>query len=110
MATTYQVNVSITDGDNTMTVSNGSILNGSENLKNTITNILENEKDGILNKFPTNQWIYQWIISSNIDGSLESFFTDFNVTGHRNLIDALLQDSPMSGLVPGDYVIAFEGY
>ena len=106
----YRVSVSITDGNNAMTSPYNPIVSENDKLKDVITGILTNQKDLILDNFPTNQWIYQWIISSNIDGSLESFFTDFNVTGHRNLIDALLQDSPMSGLVPGDYVIAFEGY
>ena len=106
----YRVSVSITDGNNAMTCPYKPTVIENDKLKDVITNILMVQQQVILDNFPTNQWIYQWIISSNIDGSLESFFTDFNVTGHRNLIDALLQDSPMSGLVPGDYVIALEGY
>ena len=110
MATTYQVAVSISDGDNTMTVSNSSILNGNEPLKNTITNTLTNEKDGILNKFPTNQWIYQWIISSELDRNLQSFFDAFGVTGNENLMNALLNDGRISDLGVGNYVLSFEGY
>ena len=110
MATTYQVNVSITDGDNTMTVANSSILIGRENLKDTITNILTNNKDGILDKFPANQWIYQWIISSELDHNLQSFFTAFGVTGNENLMNALLNDSWISDLGVGNYVLSFEGY
>lgn len=110
MATTYQVNVSITDGDNTMTVANSSILIGRENLKDTITNILTNNKDGILDKFPANQWIYQWIISSELDHNLQSFFTAFGVTGNENLMNALLNDSLISELGAGTYVLSFEGY
>ena len=107
---TYLVSVSITDGNNTMTCPFNPTANETDKLKDVITAILVETENLILDKFPTNQWIYQWIISSNIDGSLESFFTAFNVTGDRNLMNALLQDSPMSGLVPGDYVIVFEGY
>ena len=110
MATTYQVNVSITDGDNTMTVYNSSILTGHEYLKDTITNILTNEKDGILDKFPANQWIYQWIISSELDHNLQSFFTAFGVTGNENLMNALLNDSWITELGVGNYVLSFEGY
>lgn len=111
MATKYRVSVSISDGDNTMTVANSSILNGSENLKNTINNILTNNKDSILNKFPTNQWIYQWIISSNLDGTLQSFFDAFGVTGNENLMNALLNGSVIYDLEVGNpYVLSFEGY
>ena len=110
MATQYQVNVRITDGDKTMTVSNSSRLTGSENLKDTITNILTNNKDGILNKFPTNQWIYQWIISSELDHNLQSFFTAFGVTGNENLMNALLDGSSIVSLGVGNYVLSFEGY
>ena len=111
MATTYIVAVSISDGDNTMTVSSSSILIGNDRLKNTITDILTNNKDGILNKFPTNQWIYQWIISSNLDGTLQSFFDAFGVTGNENLMNALLNDSSINSLEVGkNYVLSFEGY
>ena len=110
MATTYYVNVSISDGDNTMTVSNSSILTGDEPLKDTITNILTNQKDGILNKFPANQWIYQWIISSELDGTLQSFFDAFGVTGNENLMNALLNGGRISNLGQGNYVLSFEGY
>ena len=111
MATTYYVNVSITDGDNTMTVTNSSILTGNESLKYTITNILENKKDEILGSFPTNQWIYQWIISSEIDHTLQSFFDAFGVTGNENLKNALLDGSIILDLEVGNpYVLSFEGY
>ena len=110
MATTYYVEVSISDGGNTMTVSNSSILTGRERLKDTITNILTNNKDGILEKFPTNQWIYQWIISSELDHNLQSFFTAFGVTGNENLMNALLNDSSIFSLGVGNYVLSFEGY
>ena len=111
MAMTYYVNVSISDGDNTMAVSSSRFLSGSERLKDTITNTLTNEKDGILNKFPTNQWIYQWIISSELDGTLQSFFTAFGVTGNENLMNALLNDSSINSLEVGkNYVLSFEGY
>lgn len=110
MAMQYRVSVSISDGNNTMTVSNSSRLTGDENLNYTITNILTNQKDGILDKFPTNQWIYQWIISTNIDGSLESFFTAFGVTGNENLMNALLYGSSIVSLGAGNYVLSFEGY
>ena len=106
----YDVSVSITDGANTMTVSNSSILTGVEDLKNTITGILTNNKDGILGKFPANQWIYQWIISSNIDGTLQSFFDAFGVTGNENLMNALLGGSLIVDLGAGTYVLSFEGY
>lgn len=106
----YYVSVSINDGDNTMKVYNSSILNGSEPLKNTITNILTNNKDGILNKFPTNQWIYQWIISSELDNNLQSFFDAFGVTGNENLMNALLNNSSIVSLGVGNYVLSFEGY
>lgn len=106
----YYVSVSINDGDNTMKVYNSSILNGSEPLKNTITDILTNNKDGILGSFPTNQWIYQWIISSNLDGTLQSFFDAFGVTGNENLMNALLNNSSIVSLGVGNYVLSFEGY
>lgn len=110
MAKMYSVSVSISDGVNTMTVSSGPKLIGIENLKDIITDILTNNKDGILNNFPANQWIYQWIISSNIDGTLESFFTAFGVTGNENLMNALLGGSSIVDLGAGDYVLSFEGY
>ena len=107
---TYRVSVSITDGNNTMTCPYNHTASENDKLKDVITNILLNQKDLILDKFPTNQWIYQWIISSNIDGSLESFFSAFNVTGDRRLMDALLHDAPFSSLTGGEYVLSFEGY
>lgn len=110
MATVYTVNVAISDGGNTMTVSNSSILSGNDPLKNTITDILTNNKDGILNKFPANQWIYQWIISSELDGNLQSFFDAFGVTGNENLMNALLNNSSIVSLGVGNYVLSFEGY
>lgn len=111
MATTYYVDVSISDGDNTMVVSSSRFLTGSELLKDTITNVLENEMDGILERFPTNQWIYQWIISSELEHNLQSFFTAFGVTGNENLMNALLDDSMIRDLGVGtDYVLSFEGY
>ena len=110
MATLYIVDVSISDGDNTMTVSSGPTLSGGDNLKNTINNILTNQKDGILGKFPTNQWIYQWIISSELDHTLQSFFDAFGVTGNENLKNALLNDSSIISLGVGNYVLSFEGY
>lgn len=111
MATTYYVNVSISDGDITMAASSSRFLSGSERLKDTITNTLTNEKDGILNKFPTNQWIYQWIISSELDHNLQSFFDAFGVTGNENLMNALLNDSSINSLEVGkNYVLSFEGY
>lgn len=111
MATTYYVEVSISDGDKTMTVSSSRFLSGTERLKDTITNTLTNNKDSILNTFPTNQWIYQWIISSNIDGTLQSFFDAFGVTGNENLMNALLNGSPINSLEVGkEYDLSFEGY
>lgn len=110
MAMTYHVNVSISDGDNTMTVSSSSRLTGNEPLKDTITNTLTNNKDGILEKFPTNQWIYQWIISSELDQNLQSFFTAFGVTGNENLMNALLNGNSIVSLGVGNYVLSFEGY
>ena len=110
MAMTYHVNVSISDGDNTMTVSSSSRLTGNEPLKDTITNTLTNNKDGILEKFPTNQWIYQWIISSELDQNLQSFFDAFGVTGNENLMNALLRGSSIVSLGVGNYVLSFEGY
>ena len=110
MATTYRVSVSISDGGNTMTVSNSSILSGNEPLKDTITNTLTNNKDGILEKFPTNQWIYQWIISSELDQNLQSFFDAFGVTGNENLMNALLNGNSIDSLGVGNYVLSFEGY
>ena len=110
MATTYDVNVSISDGDNTMAVSSSRFLSGNERLKDTITNILTNNKDGILETFPTNQWIYQWIISSELDHNLQSFFTAFGVTGNENLMNALLNNSSIVSLGVGNYVLSFEGY
>ena len=110
MATMYEVNVSISDGGHTMTVSNSSTLKGGEDLKKTITNILTNNKDRILNKFPTNQWIYQWIISSELEGTLQSFFTAFGVTGNEDLMNALLDGSSIVSLGVGNYVLSFEGY
>lgn len=110
MATTYHVNVSISDGDNTMTVFSSSRLTGNEPLKDTITNTLTNNKDGILEKFPTNQWIYQWIISSELDQNLQSFFTAFGVTGNENLMNALLNGNSIVSLGVGNYVLSFEGY
>ena len=106
----YYVSVSINDGDNTMTVYNSSILDGSEPLINTITNIVTNNKDGILERFPANQWIYQWIISSELDQNLQSFFTAFGVTGNENLMNALLNGSSIVSLGVGNYVLSFEGY
>ena len=111
MAMVYSVAVSISDGGNTMTVSNSSFLNENEPLKDTITNILTNNKDGILETFPTNQWIYQWIISSELDHNLQSFFDAFGVTGNENLMNALLNGSPINSLEVGkNYVLSFEGY
>ena len=111
MATQYIVDVSISDGDNTMTVSSGPTLSGGDPLKNTITDILTNNKDGILNKFPANQWIYQWIISSELDNNLQSFFTAFGVTGNENLMNALLNGGVILDLEVGkQYVLSFEGY
>ena len=110
MATTYYVEVSISDGDNTMTVSSSRFLSGNEPLKDTITNTLTNNKDGILETFPTNQWIYQWIISSELDQNLQSFFTAFGVTGNENLMNALLNGSSIVSLGVGNYVLSFEGY
>ena len=110
MAIRYRVDVGITDGDNTMTVSSGPTLTGGDNLKNAITNILTNQKDGILNKFPANQWIYQWIISSELDHNLQSFFTAFGVTGNENLMNALLGGGSIDSLGAGNYVLSFEGY
>lgn len=110
MATTYYVEVSISDGDNTMTVSSSRFLSGNEPLKDTITNTLTNNKDGFLEKFPTNQWIYQWIISSNLDGTLQSFFDAFGVTGNENLMNALLNGSLILDIGLGNYVLSFEGY
>ena len=107
---TYDVSVSITDGNNTMTCPFNHTVSENDKIKEIITGILMNQENLILEKFPTNQWIYKWIISSNIDGSLESFFADFNVTGDRRLMDALLHDAPMSSLTGGEYVLAFEGY
>ena len=106
----YRVYVSINGGNNAMTISDNPSVTENDKLKDIITYILMTRKNIILDKFPTNQWIYQWIISSNIDGSLESFFNAFNVAGSRTLKDALLQDRPISDLLPGDYVLAFEGY
>lgn len=110
MATTYYVNVSISDGDNTMMVSSSRFLTGDDRLKDTITNTLTNNKDSILNTFPANQWIYQWIISSNLDGTLQSFFDAFGVTGNENLMNALLNGSSIVSLGVGSYVLSFEGY
>lgn len=110
MATRYIVDVRITNGDNTMTVYSGHALTGGDNLKTTINNILTNNKDSILNTFPTNQWIYQWIISSELDGTLQSFFTAFGVTGNENLMNALLNGGSIVSLGPGNYVLSFEGY
>ena len=108
MATYYDITIKISDGS--MTVQDTSTFSGSANLANKITTILTNKKDSILNTFPTNQWIYQWIISSNIDLSLESFFTAFGVTGSESLMNALLDGSTISELGPGEYVLSFEGY
>ena len=110
MATKYYVDVSISDGDNIMTVSSSRFLSGAEPLKDTITNVLKNNKDGILDKFPANQWIYQWIISSELDGTLQSFFDAFGVTGNENLMNALLNGSTIVSLGVGHYVLSFEGY
>lgn len=110
MANRYIVDVRITNGDNTMAVSSGHTLTGADNLKITINNILTNNKDSILNTFPTNQWIYQWIISSELDGTLQSFFDAFGVTGNENLMNALLDGSSIVSLGPGNYVLSFEGY
>lgn len=110
MATTYYVNVSISDGDKNMRVSSSRFLSGNESLKDTITNTLTNNKDSILNTFPANQWIYQWIISSNLDGTLQSFFTAFGVTGNENLMNALLDGGSIVSLGVGNYVLSFEGY
>lgn len=111
MATTYYVNVSISDGDNTMTVSSSRFLSENDRLKETITNVLTNNKDGILNTFPANQWIYQWIISSELDNNLQSFFDAFGVTGNENLMNALLNGSSINSLKVGNpYVLSFEGY
>ena len=112
MAKTYQVHVSISDGDNAMTVSTSRILTRDDPLIYTITNVLTNNKDSILNKFPANQWIYQWIISSELDNNLQSFFDAFGVTGNENLMNALLDNnSKINSLeVNRDYVLSFEGY
>ena len=111
MATTYHVEVSISDGDNTMTVSSSRFLTGDDRLKDTITNTLTNNKDSILETFPTNQWIYQWIISSELDNNLQSFFTAFGVTGNENLMNALLNNGSINSLEVGHpYVLSFEGY
>ena len=110
MAMTYHVNVSISDGDNTMAITDNPTLSGDEILEDVITFILKNSKNIILDMFPTNQWIYQWIISSELDGSLESFFIDFNVEGDRTLKDALLSGSSVSNFGPMDRVLAFKGY
>ena len=110
MAKRYSVDVKITDGDKTMTVSSGPTLTGGERIKDTITNILTNQKDGILDKFPTNQWIYQWIISTALDGTLQSFFDAFGVTGNENLMNALLNGGSIVSLGVGNYVLSFEGY
>lgn len=106
----YKVAVRITDGDNTMISSYDPILADADKLKDAINNLLRNQKDVILEKFPTNQWIYQWIISEYIDGSLESFMTAFGVTGDRKLINALIGGSTISYFEPGEYVLSFEGY
>ena len=106
----YRVTVSITDGNNAMTGPYNPIVSDNDKLKDVITRILLEEKVLILDNFPTNQWIYQWIISSEIDGSLESFFTAFNVVGDQNFKNALLSDRPMSYLVPREYLLVFEGY
>ena len=110
MAMTYHVNVSISDGDNTMAITDTPTLSGDEILEDTITFILKTRKNIILEQFPTNQWIYQWIISSEIDGSLEGFFTDFNVNGNRQLMDALLHGLSVSDSAPKNGVLVFNGY
>ena len=110
MAMTYNVNISISDGHNTMAITDNPTLSGDDNLKDVITFILKISKNQILDKFPTNQWIYQWIISSELDGSLESFFTAFNVKGDRNLMSALLNGGKVSDLPEREYVLAFDGY
>ena len=107
---TYYVNVSISDGDNTMAITNTPTLNGDEILEDVITYILKINKNIILDKFPTNQWIYQWIISSELDGSLEGFFIEFNVDGDRNLRDALLSGRSVSDSAPKNGVLVFNGY
>lgn len=97
--------------NNTLTVSSSRFLSGNDHLKDIITNILKNQKDGILDMFPTNQWIYQWIISSELDHNLQSFFTAFGVTGNENLMNALLHGSSIASLEVGNpYVLSFEGY
>lgn len=111
MATTYYVSVSISDGDKTMKVSSSHFLSEMDRLKDTITNTFTNKKDEILGSFPANQWIYQWIISSELDGTLQSFFDAFGVTGNENLMNALLNNSPINSLGVGNpYVLSFEGY
>ena len=110
MATTTYYDISISISDGSMTASNTAEFKASRGLKYALTDILTNNKDSILNTFPTNQWIYQWIISSNIDQSFESFFTAFGVTGNQNLMNALLDDSLIQELGPGTYDLSFEGY
>lgn len=105
--TYYDININISDGS--MTASYTNEFKATRNLKDALTYILTNNKDSILNTFPTNQWIYQWIISSN-EPSFESFFTAFGVTGNENLMNALRNDSILSDLRPGEYVLSFEGY
>lgn len=109
MAETYY-NITIKISDGSVTESYTSEYKGSASVGLGINRTLTNNKDSILNTFPTNQWIYQWIISYNIDPSLESFFTAFGVTGNENLMNALLNGSTISELGPGNYVLSFEGY
>ena len=105
-ATYYDINIKISDGS--MTATNTAEFKATRNLKAALTDILTNNKDSILNTFPTNQWIYQWIISSK-ELSFESFFTAFGVTGNENLMNALRDDSTISELGPGTYDLSFEG-
>ena len=107
---TYRVSVSITDGNNAMTCPYNPTVSDNDKLKDVITHILMEQKPLILNNFPTNQWIYQWIISSNIDGSLRRCFDAFGVTGNENLMNALLNNSSIVSLGVGNYVLSFEGY
>ena len=107
---TYYVHVSITDGDNTMAITNTPTLNGDEILEDVITFILKTNENIILEKFPTNQWIYQWIISSELVNDIEVFFIEFNVEGDRNLMDALLHGRSVSNSAPKNGVLVFMGY
>lgn len=104
----YDVGLTISDGDQNIFFTEE--FKDSRGLNPALSTILKNNKDSILNTFPANQWIYQWIISSELDGTLQSFFTAFGVTGNENLMNALLNDYTISELGPGTYVLSFEGY